>query len=404
MPAIDEAGGGIFSHFAQKGSMRTMFSAPELDRGKRWDEYGEKINLEDFFVGGEEQGEAGGAEGGAGVREDDSDSDFSSESGRSSGSGSDEDQDIAGPEGDLPDENVPSQQKTQSQQYDDISDDEVVVQDAAGMVKKAKKRKKKQYKGDPVEDAMLPRHKREALPRECKVVDKSFNIRSMFAYIDMESRANGVDSKMIVNMLKPRKVVVVHGSKQATAEMVDGLKQLAVQTVVAPAINESIDVSSDVGMWRLELDRGLFDSAYALFSAPKAVQFAPSKKRKMGETVGIRYIEGVVEENEDQLTVIKPIAPEENDILCRSVEPRFIHANVTRLEIYRRLQEHDEAEGVPEKERLMPKMEHGSGVILCKDSVSVAAEDSGERLCVEGPISATFYAVRKIVYQCYESV
>lgn len=410
MNAIDDAqtGGGLFSFFARQGEgMRTMFSAVEPERNKRWDEYGEMINVEDF-LGGEEDPDDTGA-GGAGAltglaagQQDDSDSDFYSESSHSNIS--DDDQEVLGPE-DV-DENMQGQQQSQqrSQQYDDQSDDEVVIDDAAAVVKKNKKRKKKQYKGDPVEDAMLPRPQREALPRECKVEVKRYNIRCLFAYIDMESRANGVDSKMIVNMLKPRKVVVVHGSKQATAEMVDGLKQLAVQTVVDPAINESIDVSSDVGMWRLELDRGLFDENYHLFSAPKTVHFPPSKKRKGGETVGIRYIEGIVEEGEDQLNVIRPIVPAENETLARSVEPRFIHAHITRLEVYRRLQEHDEQEDLPEADRLQPRMEHGSGVIFCKDSVSVSAEDSGERLCVEGPISSTFYTVRKIVYQCYESV
>ncbi len=102
-------------------------------------------------------------------------------------------------------------------------------------------------------------------------------------------------------------------------------------------------MSSDVGMWRVELDRGLFDASYALYGPPEMVVPAgetakqqANKKRAAANNVGVRYIEGIVDENDEQRGVIRPIVQDALDKvpLSRTVEPAFLHINVNRGAIF----------------------------------------------------------------------
>jgi len=357
----DEAartGGGLFALFASKDedATKTMFSAFEPERMKRWDEYGEVINEEDFIPSRDAvEGDEITAGDPSSLLEDDSDD-------------------------------------------DDIEEDEedgAAATDTDGDTQMTRKRKHKRNAGNPLEDALLPRESRKRLPRECITEETVLSIRGSIGYVDMEGRANGVDMMNILSLLKPsglRKVVIVHGSKTSTEAMAEECRKMAIQTVLTPNVGETVDVSSDVGMWRQELDRGLFDLNYALYSDPQVLS-----------GIGVRYIEGVVDSSTTepasnaasaQVPVVRPISQENDTKLARAVEPQFVCTTLSKYTIFKRLQEFEED--------LQPRL--NGNLIVCKDAVSVIVEHAGQQVLVQGPVSKTYYKVREVVYSSFITV
>ncbi|GBG26003.1 Cleavage and polyadenylation specificity factor subunit 2 [Hondaea fermentalgiana] len=404
-------GGGLFAVFASSSTdaSRSMFSAYEPERTKRWDEYGEVIRDEDYMIGGGGTGglEGGGAEGkdgvdGSGLDEDDDDleDDFEDEAedaaGETSGAATGED---GGPEGAL----VPTGEDG-----------------AAEPVRKRRKRRREM--GNTLMDAILPRERRQNLPRTCVTEDVPLYLRCSLAYVDMEGRASGLDIMHVIGLLKPtglRKVVVVHGTEEDTKAMVQRCLDSAIQTAVGPVVSETVDVSSDVGMWRVELDRGLFDPTYPLFSAPRALTIGDSKRARRNRAatsagptrIGIRYVEGVVEPLDEtsgvdggagasavaalhagrgRMPVIRPLAEPK----ARYEEPQFIFTSVSKYEVFKKLQQFED--------ELQPRMV--DNYIVCKDAVTVLLENGGQQVLVEGPVSATYFRVRDVVYGSYIQV
>mmetsp|Transcript_20090 Transcript_20090/g.33177 ORF Transcript_20090/g.33177 Transcript_20090/m.33177 type:complete len:274 (+) Transcript_20090:3-824(+) len=260
---------------------------------------------------------------------------------------------------------------------------------------KKKKSRKKTY-GHPLKDALLSREKRSNLPRECVHGKVDLSLRCNIAYVDIEGLAKQNDIMSILNVLKPKKVVIVHGDEQATDAMVRACQSNnQIQFVEAPRVNETIDISSDLGMWRVELDRGLFDQANPLYTDPRSLTVRKKKK------IGIRYVEGeVVNEAEGISAKIPKIVPLKQDS-TRTVEPKFVHGQekpVTLQRIYAVLLDHDLDSDFKIEASLEPR------VIVCKDAVTVRAAAQGHRVHVEGPVSRTFFTVKKLVLSCYTLV
>lgn len=345
------SGGGLFAEFAKQQSSVRMFSVYEPERTKKWDEYGEVITDSDYML----------------VETDDTEK---------------------------------AAEVTSDEEEEEEEDDVMMEEEDETTDTKIRRRKKRQF-GDPLSDCMLPLNARLKLPRECETATKTLVIRCGIGYVDLEGRADGPSYKNIIKMLKPRKVVIVHGNPEPTRSMVQSCIEAAIQTVVAPRLGETADVSSDVGMWRIELEAGLFDPSYELFSKPLSVVFNSK------ETVGVRYVEGCISNPEQdsemekqgtgiaKVPVLQPlqITDDHANQLTRSSEPQFVHAGVSSSDVSKVLR----LAGIEAEIKT-------GGFIVCDNTVVVQITQGTERVFVDGPVGALYYKVRELVYGCYVSV
>jgi hypothetical protein len=216
----DEAktGGGLFSVFARQQQQRDLaapalrnnntltFSAYEAERTKRWDEYGEIVVDEDFVQEGAGEGKPG--KGNSPGEDVESDSDSGSNV-LSDGEREDEAKLAPAKGGDMDVDERNGKARCAKVKVGANNGDGDDDDDGAGMAPELRARRRRHRAttyGNPVEDAMLARDKRAALPRQVVTRTTRTMLRCGLAYVDTESRATGVDLRNIINMLRPRKV------------------------------------------------------------------------------------------------------------------------------------------------------------------------------------------------------
>ena len=79
--------------------------------------------------------------------------------------------------------------------------------------------------------------------------------------VDFEGRSDGKAIKTILTQITPRKIVLVHGSEAARAHLGEWAeKDLGCEHVMVPALNESVDATSDLDVYKVHLTDSFFSS------------------------------------------------------------------------------------------------------------------------------------------------
>jgi len=98
----------------------------------------------------------------------------------------------------------------------------------------------------------------EGPPTKWLNLKKLVEIAAKIEYVDLEGRADGVSVKNIIKAMEPRRIVVVHGSSESTKRFCRDCAKLEFKPfVVAPQINERVDLTSDLNMYNIKLDNSL---------------------------------------------------------------------------------------------------------------------------------------------------
>ena len=92
-------------------------------------------------------------------------------------------------------------------------------------------------------------------PTKCISWDADVQIRASILSLDYSGRSDGLSMKKIVEHVEPRRLIVVHGNDAETAAMVEYCKAagIAKEGVMAPAVGESVDLSSQSASHKIVL-------------------------------------------------------------------------------------------------------------------------------------------------------
>lgn len=83
-----------------------------------------------------------------------------------------------------------------------------------------------------------------------------FSSRAKVAYIDYEGRSDGDSIKKIINQMKPRQLVIVHGPPEASADLAASCKAFSKEIkVYTPKLHETVDATSETHIYQV---RALF--------------------------------------------------------------------------------------------------------------------------------------------------
>lgn len=76
--------------------------------------------------------------------------------------------------------------------------------------------------------------------------------RARVTYIDYEGRSDGDSIKKIINQMKPRQLVIVHGPPEASLDLAESCKAFSKDIkVYTPKLQETIDATSETHIYQV---------------------------------------------------------------------------------------------------------------------------------------------------------
>ncbi|KAL2635973.1 hypothetical protein R1flu_007452 [Riccia fluitans] len=199
-------------------------------------------------------------------------------------------------------------------------------------------------------------------PSKVILEDITVQVRCSLQYMDYEGRSDGKSIKNILAHVAPLKLVLIHGSAEATEHLRQHCQKNVCQFVYAPRLSETVDITSDLSAYKVRLTEGLMSNV--LF-------------RKLGD-YELAWIDGEVGAEEGDML---PLLPAETPPPHKAV-----YVGDLWLADFKQLLA---AKGV--------QAEFAGGLLRCGDNIAVR-KSGGQQLVIEGPLSEDYYKIRELLY------
>jgi len=241
-----------------------------------------------------------------------------------------------------------------------------------------------------VEEDVMDEEPVEETPTKSIRQKYELSINCKIQYIDFEGRSDGRSIKKILNHVQPRKLILIHGSPEATENLVgycdkslNPTSTSGFKRVVAPKTGETIDVTEASDLYRLNLKSNFLES----------LDFGQIESTQ-GIKSCIAYVEGIImvppqEQDEDgQWHQPEPYL----DVLPHGEFPSghdAIFVGDVKLNDFR--------------QKLIDqgfKAEFKGGVLIVNGEVILRKETEGgnSTINIEGTISEDYYKIRDLLY------
>lgn len=208
-----------------------------------------------------------------------------------------------------------------------------------------------------------------------KVVSNELTVqvKCSLIYVDFEGRSDGRSIKSILAHVAPLKLVLVHGSAEATEHLKQHCLKNVCPHVYAPQIEESIDVTSDLCAYKVQLSEKLMSNV--LF-------------RKLGDHE-IAWVDAEVGKMDSDMLSLLPLstpAPPHKSVFLGDLKMADFKQFLS-------------SKGV--------QVEFAGGALRCGEYVTLrkvgdASQKGGgggtQQIIIEGPLSEEYYKIREYLY------
>lgn len=238
------------------------------------------------------------------------------------------------------------------------------------------------------------------VPTKCIAVTVTLDINASIQYIDFEGRTDGESMRKILSQIKPRQLVLIHGTEEATDSLADYCRSTAglVQgSVFTPSIGEVIDATTESHIYQVKLKDYLVS----------ALEFAKARDAELAWIDGcIKFTDldaDINVQTDDMDDEIKPSVVRGQagleKVPCLEALPQTqvpghmaVYINEPKLSDFKMvlLQEGIQAE-------------FSAGALVCNDTIAVRRNEAG-RMQLEGAISKDYFKVRDLLYKQYAIV
>ncbi|KAI8355622.1 beta-lactamase-like protein [Choanephora cucurbitarum] len=210
---------------------------------------------------------------------------------------------------------------------------------------------------------------RDETPTKYTSSNEQLKISCLLRYVDLEGLSDGRSMKTILPQIAPRKLIVVHGSKNATDDLVNTFQGIDhfTKEIFTPSVGEVLNVSAATNIYRVKLTDSLVSS----------LRFSKLDDYELARVVGRIHFP------DDSTTPSLDVASAEEPVRW---EPSVFVGDV-RLSEFRKILQ---AEGIQAEFR-------GEGILVCNDQVAVRKTGTGQ-LLVEGALSVDYYKIRSLLY------
>ncbi|XP_073020033.1 cleavage and polyadenylation specificity factor subunit 2 isoform X1 [Primulina eburnea] len=218
----------------------------------------------------------------------------------------------------------------------------------------------------------------DTTPSKVVSFEQTVYVKCSLVFMDFEGRSDGSSIKKILAHVSPLKLVLVHGSAEATEHLKQHCLKNVCPHVYAPQIEESIDVTSDLCAYKVQLSEKLMSNI--LF-------------KKLGD-YEIAWIDAEVEKTESGTLSLLPLstpAPTHKTVLVGDIKMADFKQFLA-------------SKGI--------QVEFASGALRCGDYVTLRkVGDSNQKgggniqhIILEGPLSEEYYKIRDHLYSQFYSL
>ncbi|KAL2967280.1 hypothetical protein AAZX31_16G166100 [Glycine max] len=203
--------------------------------------------------------------------------------------------------------------------------------------------------------------------------ERTVQVRCSLVYMDFEGRSDGRSIKNILSHVAPLKLVLVHGSAEATEHLKQHCLKHVCPHVYAPQLEETIDVTSDLCAYKVLLSEKLMSNV--LF-------------KKLGD-YELAWVDAVVGKTENDPLSLLPVsgaAPPHKSVLVGDLKLADIKQFLS-------------SKGV--------QVEFAGGALRCGEYVTLrkvgdASQKGGgsgaQQIVIEGPLCEDYYKIRDYLY------
>lgn len=238
------------------------------------------------------------------------------------------------------------------------------------------------------------------IPTKCVLNVQTFSVHANIQFIDFEGRSDGDSIKKIISMIKPRRLILVKGSPEATESLASFCRAsgCVANKIFIPKLLETVDATTESHIYQVKLKDSLVSS----------LSFAQSK-----DGAQLSWVEGMIEMSE-----VESFLPKTESEIDASKEGQQMEtdSSVSSRELLPTLRQLP-ANQIPShptifvnelklsdfKQVLMKngiQAEFSGGVLYCNNQVEVRRSEAG-RIHLEGTLSEDYYKVRRLLYDQY---
>ncbi|XP_036003181.1 cleavage and polyadenylation specificity factor subunit 2 [Fundulus heteroclitus] len=275
------------------------------------------------------------------------------------------------------------------------------------------------------------------VPTKCVSSVENFEIKARVTYIDYEGRSDGDSIKKIINQMKPRQLVIVHGPPEASLDLAESCKAFSKDIkVYTPKLQETVDATSETHIYQVRLKDSLVSSLQ--FCKAKDTELAwidgVLDMRVAKVDTGVMLEEGVKEEEEEDGGGVSGEVPMETALeLGIDHDATAVAAQRAMKSLFGEDEKEmsEESDVIPTLEPLPPteisghqsvfineprlsdfkqvllregiQAEFVGGVLVCNNVVAVRRTEPG-RIGLEGCLCDDYYKIRELLYQQYAVV
>ncbi|XP_072302391.1 cleavage and polyadenylation specificity factor subunit 2 [Eucyclogobius newberryi] len=272
------------------------------------------------------------------------------------------------------------------------------------------------------------------VPTKCVSSIENLEIRARVSYIDYEGRSDGDSIKKIINQMKPRQLVIVHGSPEASLDLAQSCRAFSKDLkVYTPKLQETIDATSETHIYQVRLKDSLVSSLH--FCKAKDTELAwidgVLDMRVIKVDTGVLHEEGAGEEPPEEAEQAMDTMTSEPDVDLSATAAAAQRAMKMNLFGEEEKDFSEESDVIPTLEPLPPheipghesvfineprlydfkqvllkegiQAEFVGGVLVCNNLVAVRRTEAG-RIGLEGCLCDDYYKIRELLYQQYAVV
>ncbi|XP_062351467.1 cleavage and polyadenylation specificity factor subunit 2 isoform X2 [Cinclus cinclus] len=252
-------------------------------------------------------------------------------------------------------------------------------------------------------------------------------IKARVTYIDYEGRSDGDSIKKIINQMKPRQLVIVHGPPEASQDLAECCRAFGGKDikVYMPKLHETVDATSETHIYQVRLKDSLVSSLQ--FCKAKDAELAwidgVLDMRVSKVDTGVILEEGELREDEDlemqvdvpssdssviaQQKAMKSLFGDDDKEMCEeseiipTLEPLPPHEVLGHQSVFMNEPRLSDFKQVLLREGI--QAEFVGGVLVCNNLVAVRRTETG-RIGLEGCLCQDFFRIRDLLYEQYAIV
>ncbi|CAD6231676.1 GSCOCG00001529001-RA-CDS [Cotesia congregata] len=231
-------------------------------------------------------------------------------------------------------------------------------------------------------------------PTKCTRITRTINVNASISYIDFEGRSDGESLQKILAQLRPRRVVLVRGSKKDCEVLAQQARSVGARVFI-PGPGETLDVTTETHIYQVRLTDALVSG----------LKF--SKGRGDAE---VAWVDAMITAREqvcpDATKAITDGAEDEDDPMEEKIltlEPLNIKEVPGHNTHFINELKLSDFKQVLTKANI-PSELSGGVLWCCNNTIAVRRNEAGGKVIIEGCLSEDYYKVRELLYEQYAIV